>query len=299
MIRLRLSTACLSHLSPSSIPFQGCRQIFGSSGYVQKDLPIIGAIPASLPEQNPQFWLDVDHAKVPHRFKPGKLQSNVERLPFIFASIRQDLGLMPGSRYSRKLRSHGFIPGLLESLPMQQPPAHLVHAKGQMESMVRALGANMPCQLSILHIIPPEDLAKLNMHEHDVREMLSEGWHPPIYHSFQVLPRRVHYNHVADALLGLTFMNCPSHRIVECLVPVVPVNADESPSSKRGGYPLVTKRFLKVRSLAINIPQSVEVDCRTFETGHKVFLRDISLDKGQHVVASGPDTCLVVMETSG
>lgn len=299
MSRLLLSTACFSRLSLVRTPNKSHRQLSGSSAYIREDLPIIGGIPPSVTAQHPQFWLEFNNDKVPDRFQPGELHRNVERLPFIFSSFRKDLGLRPGSRYSRKLRSYGFIPGLLDSLPMKQPPVHLVHAKGQMESMIRTLGTNVSCQLSILHIIAPDELAKLNMHEHDVREMLSKGWQPSIHQSFQVLPRRVHFNHVPDALLGMTFMNCPSHRIVECLVPVVPVNADESPSAKRGGYPLITKRFLKVRSIAINIPQSIKVDCSTFETGHKVFLRDVALGQGQHVVANGPETCLIVMETSG
>lgn len=295
MSRLRLSTACLNHLKA----FQFQRNIHEVASYARHDLPIIGAIPPTVPAQNPQFWLDLDLNQVPERFKPGQLQPNVQSLPYIFASFRQDLGLRPGSRYSRKLRGHGFVPGLLESLPLRQPPVHLVHSKGQMESLIRSIGTNLSCQLSILHIIAPEELAKLNMHEQDVREMLSQGWQPLIYHSFQVLPRRIHHNHVVDALLGVTLMNCPSHRIVECLVPVVPVNADESPSAKRGGYPLITKKFLKVRSLAINVPQKIEVDCSAFETGHKVFLHDVALSQGQHVVGTSPGACLIVMEISG
>lgn len=295
MSRLQLSKACWNHLNP----FQGCRSFTEGFTFARHELPVIGAIPPAVPVDNPKFWLDINLDRVPDRFKPGQLRQNIESLPYIFASFRQDLGLRPGSRYSRRLRSHGFIPGLLDSLPVKQAPIQLVHAKGQIESLVRAIGTNILCQLSILHIVDPAELAKLNRHEYNVREMLLQGWQPKIYHSFQVLPRRLHHNHVVDTVLGVTFMNCPSHRIVECLVPVLPMNADESPSAKRGGYPLITRRFLKVRSLAINIPQSIDIDCSTLETGQKVLLRDVALGQGQHIVGTAPEACLVVMETSG
>jgi hypothetical protein len=117
-------------------------------------------------------------------------------------------------------------------------------------------------------------------------------------HTFQVLPRRMHVHKIeTERVLGVTFMNCPSTRIVNCQVPVVAVNDEESPCAKKGGYALVTKKRVKVRSLAINIPDIIEVDCSEFEGGHKVRLGDVDLGQGRHCVGDSQDECILVMQT--
>lgn len=264
-------------------------------------VPLAGEVPPERMSRSPQFWLDVKMSRVPESFVPAEVPDSVrEDLPRLFASFRSTVGTGIGSRSSRKLRAKYLIPAHLYSLPHMQQPLQLVLAERQAQTHTTALGMLFLNQLSLLHIIPPEELAILNRNEQDVRELLANEWQPTVLHTFQVLPRRMHLHKVnGESLLGVTFMNCPSTRIVHCEVPVVVVNDDESPCGKRGGYALVTKKKVKIRSLAINIPRAIEVDCSSFETGHKVFLRDVDVGQGRRVVGTSEDECLVVMEIGG
>jgi hypothetical protein len=112
----------------------------------------------------------------------------------------------------------------------------------------------------------------------------------------QVLPRRLSYKLEYDRIDALTLYHCPSRRIVESSVPIMAVNDDESPCGKRGGFALVTTKFVKVRSLATNIPLSIEIDCKDFDSSSRVFVRDLVMPKGQVLVKPAPDVCLLRME---
>lgn len=265
------------------------------------NVPLAGEVHPERMSRSPQFWLDVNMSRVPEVFVPAEVPLSVrEELPRLFASFRSTTGLGIGSRNSRKLRSKYLIPAHLYSLPQMQQPLQLVLAERQVQTHTTALGTLFLNQLSLLHIIPPEELEIFNRNQQDVRDLLEKEWQPTVLHTFQVLPRRLHVHRVeGERLLGVTFMNCPSTRVVHCEVPVVAVNDDESPCAKRGGYALITKKKVKIRSLAINIPHSIDVDCSSFETGHKVFLRDVDLGQGRHIVGTSEDECILVMETSG
>lgn len=266
-----------------------------------ENVPFAGEIPPGRMSEGSQFWLNVNMSRVPESFIPEEVPLSVrDDLPRLFASFRSTTGLGIGSRNSRKLRLKHLTPAHLYSLPHMQEGLQLVLAEKQLHSHTDALGVLFLNQLTLLHIIPPEELDIFNRNEFDVRELLEKDWRPTIMHTFQVLPRRMHVHKVETSrVLGVTFMNCPSTRIVHCDVPVVPVNEEESPSAKKGGYALVTKKKVKIRSLAINIPDSIEVDCSSFETGHKVFLRDVDLGQGRHLVGTSEEECIIVMETSG
>jgi hypothetical protein len=248
-----------------------------------------------------KFWLNARMDCVPECFRPADVPESIrEDLPRLFASYRSDTCLGTGSRNSRRLRDQLLIPALLDSLPHLQAPQHLVLAERQVQTHTEALGQQFLNQLALLHVIPLEELKIFNRNQQDVVDLVQGGWQPTIQHTFQVLPRRMHMHRVAqERLLGVTFINCPSRRVVHCVIPVVPANVDESPSAKRGGYALVTKKFIKVRCLAINIPREILIDCREFETGHKVFLKDVQLGQGRSAVGASLDECLLVMETSG
>lgn len=112
----------------------------------------------------------------------------------------------------------------------------------------------------------------------------------------QVLPRRLSYNVKYDRLDALTLLHCPSWRVVDSEVPIVPVNDDESPAVKNGWVVLATTKSVRVRSAATNIPLSIEIDCKEFDYSSKVFARDLVLPKGQVLVHPKPDTCLVAMK---
>ena len=113
------------------------------------------------------------------------------------------------------------------------------------------------------------------------------------------MPRRLSYNVASDELQALTFLNSPSTRIVESRVPVIAVNDDDSPCVKKGGFALVTRKAVRVRSLAINVPLCMEIDCERFEMHDKVFARDIEMPRGQVMVQPPGDTCLLSMNPGG
>lgn len=102
-----------------------------------------------------------------------------------------------------------------------------------------------------------------------------------------------------NELQALTFLNSPSTRIVESRVPVIAENDDESPCAKKGGFALVTRKAVQVRSLAINVPLYIGIDCETFDTHEKVFARDVEMPRGQVMVQPADDTCLLRMEPGG
>ena len=194
-------------------------------------VPLAGEVSPQRMSSKPQFWLDVNMSGVPESFVPAEVPASVRQdLPRLFASFRSTTGMGLGSRSSRKLRAKYLIPAHLYSLPQMQQPLQLVLAERQVQTHTTALGMLFLNQLSLLHIIPPEELAIFNRNEQDVRELLEKEWQPTVLHTFQVLPRRMHLHKVeGERLLGVTFMNCPSTRVVNCEVPVVVVNDDESP----------------------------------------------------------------------
>jgi hypothetical protein len=257
-------------------------------------VPILGELPVS---SGPNFWLQRDQSFVPLQYRHEEFPSHYQDLPVIFASFREETNVPLGSRAARRLRALNWTPGLLDSLPRKQAPLHLVMPTAQIHAVHRACGQSFQNRMCLLNIIPLEELSILNEHKDDVQNMVEKGWNPTVWHSFQVLPRRVHFNILAELLLSVTFMNCSSTRIVNSMVPIMPVNEDESPSAKRGGYAIVTKKMVKVRSLATNIPLTIEVDCSALDTGDKLHLRDLELCEGQYFVKEDPGTCILKMET--
>ena len=261
-------------------------------------LPLIGEIQQSRVHSDEAFWLSVDQSRVPVEYQHRTFPDHYRSLPVLYAAFRVETGMpLEGTWASRKLRKIGLTPALLDSLPLGQAPHKLVMASQQIQTALQQHGASLPNMLCLLHIIDLEELGMFNMQEHDARALATErGMTPRPLHTFQVLPRRLSVNRVTGAMFGVTLMNTPSTRIVRSEVPVVVINQEDSPSVKRGGFALITKKMIPVRSLATNIPRLIVIDCATFETGHRVFVRDLRLVEGQVITGIDEDTCVLKMD---
>jgi hypothetical protein len=258
--------------------------------------PLVGEVPAPLVAGDSRFWLNVDLESVPVQYRFEEFPPHYHSLPVLYASFRKCAGLPDqGTWASRKLRKMGLTPGMLDSLPLKQQPIKLVFPSAHISTAFRNLGSCFTNVMSLLQIVEIEELMFLNNVAEEAQEIASQRGMPTPLHMFQVLPRRLSYNSVNGELQGVTLMNCPSRRIVESHVPIVAINGEESPTAKKGGFPLVIKKTIPVRSLATNIPLQVTIDCAKFEFHDRVFLRDLRLAPGQVIVGMDPDTCLVKM----
>lgn len=263
----------------------------------QNVLPLIGEVPAPIVASQKPFWRKCKQVHTPEPFQHSVFPEHYDHLPVLYAAFRKSqLNGRDGTWSSRKLRRMGLTPGILDSLPISQPPIQLVFPTAQINTAFKQFGASFSNRLSMLQIVDVEELEVFNKPAADSQAAVERHGRPHPLHTFQVLPRRISCNPVTGNLLGITMMNCPSRRIVTNNVPVVPKNADESPCAKRGGFPLVTSKVLRVRSLATNIPLQLEIDCATLEIGDCVFVRDLTLPQGQLIVGPSQSTCLIKMD---
>lgn len=256
----------------------------------------MGELPVEALRQGTLFPGPEGQAHVPELYRHATYPAHYKSLPVLYAADRAETGVPLGTWGSRKLRKQGLLPGILDSLPHRQAPRHLVYAYGPMSAAYESRGASFENQLCLLQLIGLDELQLLNQPRDVVLSMVSSGWKPTPAATFQVLPRRVQMHVTAASLLTATLMHCPSDRIVESRVPLTSVNVDESPAGRRGGYALVTRPAVPVRSLATNIPLVLPIDCSELEAGDKVFVRDLRLDDGQHIVGLRPDLCILKME---
>jgi Ribosomal protein TL5, C-terminal domain len=265
------------------------------SGY-SSPLPIVGEVPRPVAESDQPFWLQVDPDKLPPQYRHAEAPPQYATLPILYGAFREETDVhIAGSWASRKLRRCGLTPALLE-LPLGQKPRKLVLPSAQISTAFRQYGLSFPNVLCLLRIVRLEDTAMFNRVAADAQAMAEANGLPEPLHTFQVLPRRPSYNSVAGELQGITLISCASTRIVESQVPIMPRNEEESPSGRTGGFALVTRKTIPVRSLATNIPIQIEIDCGDFGHGDKVFVRDLVMPEGQVIVGVHPDTCLLKMD---
>ena len=263
--------------------------------------PFLGEVPQAKVATGHPFWLDFDQERLPPEYQHStSADHSPQSLPTLYAAFREQTGLpATGTWAARKLRGLGLTPALLDSLPHGQAPRQLVLAAGQASTAFARFGASLENQLFLLHLVQPSDLALFNQPAEDTMSHAQAHGLPQPQHTFQVLPRRLSVNPVRGNLLAVSLLNCPSTRIVESKVPVLPVNVDESPCARRGGFALVTQKLLRVRSAATNIPLEMPIDCSEFEPGAKVFARDIAVGKGRQLVGVDGGACILKMEFGG
>ena len=267
---------------------------------VVERFPIIGEVPKPVLDTGEPFWLGADQSSVPEQYRHDTFPAHYGNLPTLHAAWREDAGFRKqGSWASHKLRRLGLMPAVLSDLPVSQRPRPLVLPSAQISTAFRHFGASFPNLLCILHIVQLEDLVMFNMKDVDAQAAAERYGLPTPLHTFQVLPRRPSYNRAAGTLQAITLMNAPSNRIVQSHVPIVALNEDESPCSKKGGFALVTKKTVPVRSLVSNVPLQIEIDCGDYDLYRKVFVRDLEMPQGQHIVQVHRDTCVLKMDLGG
>lgn len=96
----------------------------------------------------------------------------------------------------------------------------------------------------------------------------------------RVIPRDYQLEPVRDFLVHVDFLRVSKTSILTVEVPVHFVNEEESPGLKRGGVLNVVRHTVEVNATEANLPEFLEVDLSSVETGDSIHISAVNLPEG-------------------
>lgn len=155
----------------------------------------------------------------------------------------------------KKLRSCGKIPAILYGPEITNSIPLFVDKKEFTKLLHTIQGRNVPIVLSL------EDMQK-----------------------YKVIIRDIQYHPLTCEILHVDFYAFPSKRELETSIPIRIVG--EAPGAKQGGRLEILLREIKVKCLAENIPEHIDVDVSKLELKGIIFVKDLSTDKEIKILAN-------------
>lgn len=98
--------------------------------------------------------------------------------------------------------------------------------------------------------------------------------------SCDAVVREIQFHPVTDRPMHIDFMRVTEEHVIKMRVPVKCVNAELSPSLKKGGVLNVVIREIDVCCSIKSIPESIEVDLSGVDFHHTIKLSDLKLPNG-------------------
>lgn len=96
----------------------------------------------------------------------------------------------------------------------------------------------------------------------------------------RVIPRDYQLEPVRDFLVHVDFLRVSKTSILTVEVPVHFVNEEDSPGLKRGGVLNVVRHTVEVNATEANLPEFLEVDLSSVETGDSIHISAVNLPEG-------------------
>ena len=172
-----------------------------------------------------------------------------------------------GTRESQKLRSNGFVPGIIYGARKEPIPVS-VQEKGLTKECSSSMFFN---RVLILNIGDQEE---------------------------KVLPKEVVYHPVTGRILHIDFMRVAKGSKVKLQIPVEIINEDKSPGIKKGGIVNLVVHRLECMADPEFIPEKIELDLTGKEIGDSFLLDQIGLPTGIEPVNAERDSVLATIVVS-
>jgi large subunit ribosomal protein L25 len=107
---------------------------------------------------------------------------------------------------------------------------------------------------------------------------------------YKVIIRDIQYHPLTNEILHVDFYAFPLKKEVEVNIPVRIVG--EAPGVEHGGRLEILLREVKIKCLAENIPQYIDVDVSKLELKGMIFVKDLPVDKNIKIL-SNPEQIIV------
>lgn len=172
-----------------------------------------------------------------------------------------------GKGIARKLRSKGYIPGILYGPNIEPIPIKL--EKKTTEKI-------------ITHITSHNIMAEMKLKKNGEEEIIS------------VILKDIQTDPIRDKIIHLDFYKLSSERTVIMEVPVVIKN--KSIGEEKGGILEHLLREIKVEGLPKDIPEYIEVDIKNLDFGHAILVKDIKLPPNIKVVEDENQVVVTVLK---
>ena len=172
-----------------------------------------------------------------------------------------------GAKESRKLRSNGFVPGII-------------------------YGNNKdPLMISISEKELTKECATSSFFNSVIT--LNVG-----SQAEKVLPKEVAYHPVTGRVIHVDFLRVSKGSKVKIQIPVETINEDKAPGIKKGGIVNLVVHKLECYVDPENIPEKIELDLTGKEIGESFLLNNIQLPSGVKPVNSERDAVLATIVIS-
>ncbi|HOK56826.1 MAG TPA: 50S ribosomal protein L25 [bacterium] len=174
----------------------------------------------------------------------------MEKVVFV-AEIREG----KGKGTARKLRSKGYIPGILYGPDTEPVPIKL--EKKSSEKI-------------ILHLTSHNIMAEMKLKKNGQEETI------------QVVLKDIQTDPIKDEIIHLDFYKLSSERPVIMEIPVI--IKGKSIGEEKGGILEHELREIKVEGLPGNIPENIEIDIKDLDFGHAILVKDIKMPEGVKIL---------------
>lgn len=174
----------------------------------------------------------------------------MEKVVFI-AEVREG----KGKGVARKLRSNGYIPGVLYG-----PDTEPIHLKLEKKSTEKI----------ILHLTSHNIIAEMKLKKNSEEQTI------------QVVLKDIQTDPIKDEVIHLDFYKLSSERPVIMEIPVI--TKGKSIGEEKGGILEQELREIKVEGLPKYIPENIEIDIKDLDFGHAILVKDIKMPEGVKIL---------------
>lgn len=186
----------------------------------------------------------------------------MERILFS-AQIRE----CKGKGSARKLRTAGFIPGIVYGPDIEPIPIKL--EKRKTEKIIK-------------HLTSHNVMAEMELKKNGETE------------NFTVILKDIQVDPIKDEILHLDFYKLSSGKAVIMEVPVI--IKGKSIGETKGGILEQELREIKVEGLPSKIPEVIEVDISNLDFGHAILVKDLKIPEGVKILEDGNRVVITVLK---
>ncbi|MCM8772092.1 MAG: 50S ribosomal protein L25 [Candidatus Omnitrophica bacterium] len=186
----------------------------------------------------------------------------MERILFS-AQIRE----CKGKGGARKLRTAGFIPGIVYGPDIEPIPIKL--EKRKTEKIIK-------------HLTSHNVMAEMELKKNGETE------------NFTVILKDIQVDPIKDEILHLDFYKLSSGKAVIMEVPVI--IKGKSIGETKGGILEQELREIKVEGLPSKIPEVIEVDISNLDFGHAILVKDLKIPEGVKILEDGNRVVITVLK---
>ncbi|MCM8766568.1 MAG: 50S ribosomal protein L25 [Candidatus Omnitrophica bacterium] len=185
----------------------------------------------------------------------------MEKIVFI-AEVREG----KGKGFARKLRSKGYIPGILYGPDIDPIPLKL--EKKTNEKI-------------IFHLTSHNIIAEMKLKKNGDEQTI------------QVVLKDIQTDPIKDEIIHLDFYKLSSERPVILEIPVV--IKGKSIGEEKGGILEQELREIKLEGLPGNIPEKIEIDIKNLDFGHAILVKDIKVPDGVKILEDEKKVVVTVL----